>query len=217
MFALDEISRAHELVLSVLSPTAALNWPLLSARVGAEVIVKHENHLPTGAFKVRGGLVYVDALRRRAPNVEGIISATRGNHGQSLAFAGARLGLSVTIVAPHGNSREKNAAMRALGAELIEHGPDFQAAREAADGSRASADCISSPRFTATSRLASRPTRSSFSASIPTSTRSMFRSARVPEFAAASPPATRSASRPRSSASRLRARRLTRFPLRRAG
>ena len=133
MFALDEISRAHELVLSVLSPTAALNWPLLSARVGAEVIVKHENHLPTGAFKVRGGLVYVDALRRRAPNVEGVISATRGNHGQSLAFAGARLGLSVTIVAPHGNSREKNAAMRALGAELIEHGPDFQAAREAAD------------------------------------------------------------------------------------
>jgi len=133
MFALDEISRAHEFVLSVLSPTAALNWPLLSARVGAEVIVKHENHLPTGAFKVRGGLVYVDALRRRAPSVEGVISATRGNHGQSLAFAGARLGLSVTIVAPHGNSREKNAAMRALGAELIEHGPDFQAAREAAD------------------------------------------------------------------------------------
>jgi len=133
MFRLDEIRRAHELVLSVLRPTLALKWPLLSARVGTEVIVKHENHLPTGAFKVRGGLVYMDALRRRAPNVEGIVSATRGNHGQSLAFAGARFGLSVTIVAPQGNSREKNAAMRALGANLIEHGRDFQAAREEAD------------------------------------------------------------------------------------
>ena len=133
MFALDEISRAHELVRSALSPTAALNWPLLSARVGAEVIVKHENHLPIGAFKVRGGLVYLDALRRRAPNVEGVISATRGNHGQSVPFAARRAGLEATIVVPHGNSVDKNAAMRALGAELIEHGPDFQAAREAAD------------------------------------------------------------------------------------
>ena len=113
-------------------PTPAFSWPLLAARLGAEVVVKHENHQPTGAFKVRGGLTYVEALMRREPQAKGLISATRGNHGQSLAFAGRRFGLSVTIVVPHGNSREKNAAMRALGAELIEHGPDFQAAREEA-------------------------------------------------------------------------------------
>jgi threonine dehydratase len=105
---------------------------LLAKRLGTEVAVKHENHLPTGAFKVRGGLVYVDRLRQRAPETKGLISATRGNHGQSIAFAGARFGLPVTIFVPHGNSVEKNAAMRAFGAELIEHGVDFQEAREEA-------------------------------------------------------------------------------------
>jgi threonine dehydratase len=133
MISLEDIERAHDVVRAALPPTAAIAWPLLSARLGAEAVVKHENHLPTGAFKVRGGLTYLDALRRREPNVTGIVSATRGNHGQSLAFAGARFGLAVTILAPHGNSREKNAAMRALGANLVEHGPDFQAAREEAD------------------------------------------------------------------------------------
>src|SRR5277367_1217949 len=132
MFTLDEISRAHEVVLAALRPTPALSWPLLAERLGAEVTVKHENHLPTGAFKVRGGLVYVEALTKREPATRGLISATRGNHGQSLAFAGRRAGLSVTIFAPEGNSSEKNAAMRALGAELIEFGRDFQAAREEA-------------------------------------------------------------------------------------
>ncbi len=132
MFGLQEMRRAHEVVLSALRPTPALNWPLLNKRLDAEVVVKHENHLPTGAFKVRGGLTYVDALTKRDPAVRGIISATRGNHGQSLAFAGRRAGLEVTILAPHGNSNEKNAAMRALGAELIEFGRDFQAAREEA-------------------------------------------------------------------------------------
>ena len=132
MFSLEETRKAHEVVLSALRPTPALFWPLLAARLGAEVVVKHENHQPTGAFKVRGGLTYVEALMRREPQAKGLVSATRGNHGQSLAFAGRRFGLSVTIVVPHGNSREKNAAMRALGAELIEHGPDFQAAREEA-------------------------------------------------------------------------------------
>jgi len=132
MFSLEETRRAHEVVLAALRPTPALSWPLLAARLGAEVVVKHENHQPTGAFKVRGGLTYVDALMRREPAAKGLVSATRGNHGQSLAFAGRRFGLSVTIVAPHGNSREKNAAMQALGAELIEHGQDFQAAREEA-------------------------------------------------------------------------------------
>jgi len=132
MFSLQEIRRVHEVVLQALRPTPALNWPLLDERLGAEVVVKHENHLPTGAFKVRGGLAYVDALTKRDPTVRGIISATRGNHGQSLAFAGKRAGLQVTILTPQGNSIEKNAAMRALGAELIEFGRDFQAAREEA-------------------------------------------------------------------------------------
>jgi threonine dehydratase len=94
------------------------------------VIVKHENHTPVGAFKVRGGLVYLDRLVRERPDVSGVISATRGNHGQSLAFAGRAYGRSVTIFVPHGNSVEKNAAMRALGAELVEFGADFQEARE---------------------------------------------------------------------------------------
>ena len=132
MFTLQELRAAHEVVLGALRPTPALAWPLLNERLGAEVVVKHENHLPTGAFKVRGGLTYVDALMRREPATRGIISATRGNHGQSLAFAGRRAGLDVTILAPQGNSSEKNAAMRALGANLIEFGRDFQAAREEA-------------------------------------------------------------------------------------
>jgi threonine dehydratase len=113
-------------------PTPAHLWPLLSERVGATVIVKHENHAPTGAFKVRGGLVYVDRLKRERPHTSGLISATRGNHGQSLAFAASRYGVPVTIFVPHGNSIEKNRAMRALGASLVEYGEDFQSAREEA-------------------------------------------------------------------------------------
>ncbi len=108
-------------------------WPLLSERLGATVIVKHENHTPIGAFKVRGGLVYVDRLKRERPDTPGLISATRGNHGQSLAFAAGRYGVPVTIYVPHGNSVEKNRAMRAFGADLVEHGEDFQAAREEAE------------------------------------------------------------------------------------
>jgi threonine dehydratase len=132
MFGIEELRAAHEIVRQALSPTPALAWPLLARRLGAEVVVKHENHNPTGAFKVRGGVTFVDAFRRRAPNASGLISATRGNHGQSLAFAGRRFGIPVAIVVPHGNSAEKNAAMQALGAELVEHGADFQAAREEA-------------------------------------------------------------------------------------
>jgi threonine dehydratase len=132
MFSLEELRDAHSIVREALRPTPAFAWPLLASRLGAEVVVKHENHQPTGAFKVRGGVTFVDKLRRRAPNVAGLISATRGNHGQSLAFAGRRFGIPVAIVVPKGNSAEKNAAMRALGAELIEHGADFQAAREEA-------------------------------------------------------------------------------------
>jgi threonine dehydratase len=132
MFTLDELRQAHDLVRKTLRPTPSFAWPLLRERLGAEVVVKHENHQPTGAFKVRGGLTYCEALRMIEPDVNGIVSATRGNHGQSLAFAGRRYGIPVTILVPYGNSSEKNAAMRALGAELIEHGSDFQAAREEA-------------------------------------------------------------------------------------
>jgi threonine dehydratase len=126
----QSIDSALALVHAVMPPTPQQRWPLLDARTNAQVWVKHENHTPVGAFKVRGGLVYMDALRRREPAVRSVMSATRGNHGQSITFAAARHGLSATIVVPHGNSVEKNAAMRALGAELIEQGEDFQAARE---------------------------------------------------------------------------------------
>jgi len=130
MFQASEIDAALASVRAVLPPTTQQRWPLLDAQLGAKVWVKHENHTPVGAFKVRGGLVYFDALRRREPEVRGVISATRGNHGQSVAYAARRYGLAATVVVPHGNSLEKNAAMRALGAELVEHGNDFQAARE---------------------------------------------------------------------------------------
>jgi threonine dehydratase len=128
MFNPVELERAAALVHAAFPPTPTLSWPLLATRVGADIWVKHENHTPCGAFKVRGGLTYMDGLRRTRPSVRGIISATRGNHGQSLAYAGRRAGVAVTIVVPHGNSAEKNAAMRALGADLVEHGTDFDAA-----------------------------------------------------------------------------------------
>jgi threonine dehydratase len=133
MFTLDELRAATDIVRRVVPPTPQYAWPLLAERLGApgsEVWVKHENATPAGAFKVRGGLMYVDRLVEREPHVRGLISATRGNHGQSIAIAGTRAGLPVTIVVPHGNSPDKNASMRAWGAELIEHGRDFQAARE---------------------------------------------------------------------------------------
>jgi threonine dehydratase len=132
MFDLQQLERAHAIVGAAVPPTPAYAWPRLSERLGAAAIVKHENHTPTGAFKVRGGLVYVDRLKRERPNVAGLISATRGNHGQSLAFAGRRHGVPVTIFVPLGNSFDQNHAMRAFGAKLIEHGEDFQAAREEA-------------------------------------------------------------------------------------
>lgn len=127
---LATLETAAELVHRVVPPTPAYRWPLLSRRVGAELWVKHENHTPIGAFKLRGGLVYLDDLKRREPQIAGVITATRGNHGQSIAYAAARLGLAATIVVPHGNSVEKNSAMAAFGARLIEEGHDFQAAYE---------------------------------------------------------------------------------------
>jgi threonine dehydratase len=129
-FTSEELTYASRLVHRQVPPTPQYAWPLLGHLVGAEVWVKHENHTPTGAFKVRGGLVYADRLRSCRPQVTGIVSATRGNHGQSLAFAGSSVGLAVTIVVPRGNSTDKNAAMRGFGADVVEHGHDYQAARE---------------------------------------------------------------------------------------
>lgn len=111
-------------------PTPQYRWPLLDRRLGREVWVKHENHTPVGAFKVRGGLVHLDAIAGGDRTSHGVIAATRGNHGQSIAFAAGRCGVRCTIVVPHGNSPAKNAAMVALGARLIEEGDDFQAALE---------------------------------------------------------------------------------------
>ena len=130
MYDRASIEDARRIVREAMPPTLQQRWPLLDQRVGAQTWVKHENHTAVGAFKLRGGLVYFDELRRREPGCRAVISATRGNHGQSVGFAARRHGFHATIVVPHGNSVEKNAAMRALGVELIEHGDDFQAARE---------------------------------------------------------------------------------------
>jgi threonine dehydratase len=130
MFTLAELESVIPIVRASVPPTLQYAWPLLRAHTGVEVIVKHENQTPIGAFKVRGGLVYFDRLKRERPQVKGIVTATRGNHGQSLAFAGARAGMAVSIVVPHGNSTDKNDSMRALGAELIEHGRDFDEAKD---------------------------------------------------------------------------------------
>lgn len=130
---LRELESAASTIYAAMPPTPQYRWPLLEARCGTELWVKHENHTPVGAFKVRGGIVYFEELRRTQPSVPGVVTATRGNHGQSVGFAASRAGLRAVIVVPHGNGAEKNAAMRALGVELIEHGHDFQAAVEAAD------------------------------------------------------------------------------------
>jgi threonine dehydratase len=129
LFNKDEIGEAARLVYKTMPPTPQYVWPLLSQRVGAAVWVKHENHAPTGAFKIRGGVTFIDWLRRRHPDIAGIVTATRGNHGQSQARAAIAAGLTAKILVPHGNSLEKNAAMRAFGAELVEFGRDFDEAR----------------------------------------------------------------------------------------
>ena len=129
MFTRPEIEAAQELVYRHMSPTPQIEWPQLAAETGARVVVKHENHAPTGAFKVRGGVTYLDWVKREHPEARGIITATRGNHGQSQARAARALGLEAKVYVPHGNAVEKNAAMRAYGADLVEHGQDFDEAR----------------------------------------------------------------------------------------
>lgn len=130
---LPEIESAADLVHRFMPPTPQFSWPLLNQRAGCEVWVKHENQTPVGSFKIRGGIVFIDDLRRTNPGAKGVVSATRGNHGQSQGFAARHYGLHAVVVVPHGNSREKNAAMRALGAELIEHGDNFHDADHHAD------------------------------------------------------------------------------------
>jgi threonine dehydratase len=128
LFALAELEAAAQLVHRIVPPTPQYAWPLLAKRTGCEVWVKHENHTLTCAFKVRGGVVYMDNLKRSRPNVTGVISATRGNHGQSIAFSASRAGISATIYVPYGNSADQNAAMRAFGATVVEFGRDFDEA-----------------------------------------------------------------------------------------
>ncbi|CAN7235691.1 threonine dehydratase [Variovorax sp. LjRoot290] len=129
-FTREEIAAARRTVYAAMPPTPQYAWPLLAGRLGCTVWTKHENHTPAGAFKLRGGLTYFETLARDEPGVRHVISATRGNHGQSVGFAARRHGLAATIVVPHGNSVEKNAAMRALGVTLVEHGDEFQTASE---------------------------------------------------------------------------------------
>ncbi|MBI3673475.1 MAG: threonine dehydratase [Rhizobiales bacterium] len=131
MFTAAELEKAQRIVYAAMPPTPQYVWPLIAAAAGCEVWVKHENHTPIGAFKVRGGIFHMQ-MRAERGETGGVITATRGNHGQSIPFGARRVGITVTIVAPFGNSPEKNAAMRALGAELIEAGHDFDEARETA-------------------------------------------------------------------------------------
>ena len=153
-YSLPTLEAAARTVHAAMPATPQYRWPLLESGFrgapgdATEIWLKHENHTPVGAFKIRGGLVYFERLMAQAgPRPLGVISATRGNHGQSMAFAAARHGVPVAIVVPHGNSREKNAAMRALGAELIEHGDDFQAAREHAQALAVQRGWVMAPSF----------------------------------------------------------------------
>lgn len=132
MFDLNALRQAAQLIHQSVPPTPQYAWPLLAERLGCEIWVKHENHTPAGAFKVRGGVLYVHELLKREPRMPGLITATRGNHGISLAMAAHKAGLRLQILVPEGNSTEKNAAMHACGAEVIAYGRDFDTARQRA-------------------------------------------------------------------------------------
>jgi threonine dehydratase len=132
MFDMTELKRAATLVNEAVPATPQYAWPKLGSRAGCTVWVKHENHTPTGAFKVRGGIVYLDRLCQAEPNTPGVISATRGNHGQSIAFAAARKRIPATIYVPHNNSQDQNSAIAAFGARVVEFGKDFDEAKHEA-------------------------------------------------------------------------------------
>lgn len=144
---LEELDQAARLVYQVMAPTPQYAWPKLRSRIGCNVWVKHENHTPTGAFKVRGGLVYMDRLKRAQPGVPGIVTATRGNHGQSISFSAARAGIPATIYVPHGNSPDQNASMSAFGARVVEFGKDFDEAKHEAHRVAAAEDLHFIPSF----------------------------------------------------------------------
>jgi len=147
LFDRKEIEAAQQLVYAQMDPTPQITWPLLGERVGAQVVVKHENHAPTGAFKVRGGITFIDWLKREHPEARGIVTATRGNHGQSQARAATAAGLEAKVYVPEGNSVEKNAAMHAFGADLTVFGSDFDTAREEAMRVAAAGDYHPVPPF----------------------------------------------------------------------
>jgi threonine dehydratase len=147
LFTLNEIKQAAELVHASIPATPQYIWPQICAKANSTVWVKHENHTPTGAFKIRGGITFVDWLKRDHPDVAGIVTATRGNHGQSQARAAAAAGLRAKIVVPLGNSLEKNAAMISFGAEVIEHGEDFDEARQEAGRIAPAENLFSVPPF----------------------------------------------------------------------
>ena len=147
MFALDDLERASAVVAAHMAPTPAYRWPGLCRRAGCEVWLKHENHTPIGAFKVRGGLTYFDELHRGGGLPRGMITATRGNHGQSIPFAARQYGVPVTVLVPQGNSVEKNAAMAGWGAAVVEHGRDFDVARVEAHRRAEAEDLLFVPSF----------------------------------------------------------------------
>jgi threonine dehydratase len=147
IFKREEVEAARRTVYAVMPPTPQYAWPMLRERLGMKVWIKHENHTPAGAFKVRGGLTYFAGLAQGRSDKQGVVTATRGNHGQSVGFGARKYGLATTIVVPRGNSVEKNAAMRTLGVTLIEHGDDFQAAREHAIGLAAERSLHMVPSF----------------------------------------------------------------------
>lgn len=147
LFTLDELVEAVQIVRTLVPETPSYRWPLLSSRSGVDVIVKHENHTPTGSFKARGGLVYIDALRRSGQLPKGLVTATRGNHGQSIAIGATRNNLPALIVVPEGNSQEKNAAMTAFGGEVIIAGKDFDDSRSIAARLQEERDYLFVPSF----------------------------------------------------------------------
>jgi threonine dehydratase len=147
MFSAQELNAAADFVHQYVAPTPTIRWPLLEQATGLSLYVKHENHTRLGAFKLRGGLTFCRYLSQSTQIINGIISATRGNHGQSLAYAASVFGLRATIIVPFGNSREKNAAMQALGAEVIEHGDDFQDAADFARQKAIEDDLVMVPPF----------------------------------------------------------------------
>jgi threonine dehydratase len=147
MFSAQELNAAADFVHQYVAPTPTIRWPLLEQATGLSLYVKHENHTRLGAFKLRGGLTFCRYLSQSTQIINGIISATRGNHGQSLAYAASVFGLRATIIVPFGNSREKNAAIQALGAEVIEHGDDFQDAADFARQKAIEDDLVMVPPF----------------------------------------------------------------------